>query len=434
MLIKFSVENWQSFREEATLSMLASKERQHRERVAKIGKGKLNLLPIAAIYGGNASGKTKLFNALGFAKNFVIKVTQPDSSIQREYFRLDKECALKPTKFCFQLLIEDICYEFSFSVTDREVVDEKLTIISSYSEKILYLRKGNEISFPDDTKLKEDKRLQFVAEGTRENQLFLTTSTDQKIKNFSPIYDWFKHSLVLISPNSPFLGLGQLIQENNPLNSSVHDALSQLDTGITRLGGIDIAPENIQMPIEVKAKLLEDLSDDGSVTIGRNIILSKKNGTLVAQRLVAYHQTIDGNEIGFEPHHESEGTLRMIELLPGFLNLNKHDNSKVYVVDELDRCLHSIMTRTLIEKYLQSCSPTIRSQLLFTTHDILLMGQDILRRDEIWVTERDKQGGSHLISLGEYKDIRYDKDIRKSYLKGSFGGIPKILSFISHKN
>ncbi len=431
MLIKFSVENWQSFREEASLSMLASKERQHRERVAKIGS-KLSLLPIAAIYGGNASGKTKLFNALGFAKNFIIKVTQPDSPIQRDYFRLDKECASKPTKFCFQLLIEDTCYEFSFSVTDWKVIDEKLATISSYSEKVLYQRMGNEISFPD-LKSNTDKRLQFVAEGTRENQLFLTASIDQKIKNFSPIYEWFKHNLILISPNTPFLGLNQLFQDNNPMNSSVYEALSQLDTGITRLGGIDIAPENIQMPVEVKAKLLEDLSDGGSITIGRNVILSKKNGALVAQRLVAYHQTVDGNEIGFETHHESEGTLRMIELLPGFLNLNKHDNSKVYVVDELDRCLHSIMTRTVIEKYLQSCSPTTRSQLLFTTHDILLMDQDILRRDEIWVTERDKQGSSHLISLGEYKDIRYDKDIKKSYLKGSFGGIPKILSYISHK-
>jgi hypothetical protein len=82
----------------------------------------------------------------------------------------------------------------------------------------------------------------------------------------------------------------------------------------------------------------------------------------------------------------------------------------------------------LIETYLDNCSEKSRSQLLFTTHDALLMDQNIFRRDEMWVTERDPSGISNLISFSEYKDVRYDKDIRKSYLKGHLGGIPRIIA------
>jgi uncharacterized protein len=96
------------------------------------------------------------------------------------------------------------------------------------------------------------------------------------------------------------------------------------------------------------------------------------------------------------------------------------------VIDELDRCLHTLLTRSLLERYLESCSSETKSQLLFTTHDVSLIDQDLLRRDELWIAERDDTGGSTLISFGEYKEIRADKDIRKSYLQGRLGGIPRV--------
>lgn len=431
MLIKFSVKNWQSFRDEAVISMVASRELQHKDRLPKVEKYKMRLLPVAAIYGGNASGKTKFFNALEFAQRFIVRVTQPESAIPREYFRLDKEYANKPTKFNFEILINNICYAFSFSITQREVIEETLKEISSYSEKTLYHRsKGKPINFSNDAKLKSDNRLRFVADGTRDNQLFLTASIDQKIEYFRPIYDWFKHTLVLITPDTSFVGIGYF-EENNPVSSSINDILAKLDTGITRLGGVDIPIESIQMPESVKTKLLEDLPEGGTIPLlhhsGNRIVVSKLNGSISAKRLVSYHESTDGKETLFEMNNESAGTLRTIDLLPVFYDLCDHKNDKVYVVDEIDRCLHTMMTQALIEKYLQSCSSSTRSQLLLTTHDLLLMDQDLLRRDEIWITERDYNGCSSIVSLGDYKGVRYDKDIRKSYLKGSFGGIPKIL-------
>ena len=141
MIISFSVENWMSFRNRATFSMLASRERQHGERVPRIDKYHIRLLPIAAIYGGNASGKTNLFKALNFVKGLVVKGTQPDSLITVDPFRLDPQGVDSPVRFSFELLIDENIYEFSFAVTRKAVLEEKLVHITSTSEKVLYNRK-----------------------------------------------------------------------------------------------------------------------------------------------------------------------------------------------------------------------------------------------------------------------------------------------------
>ena len=85
-----------------------------------------------------------------------------------------------------------------------------------------------------------------------------------------------------------------------------------------------------------------------------------------------------------------------------------------------------MLIRQLLEEYLSNCSTKTRTQLLLTTHNVMLMDQQLLRRDEMWVAERDGAGVSSLFSFSEYKDVRYDKDIRKSYLQGRMGGIPHI--------
>ena len=99
MLINFSLENWASFRDCMTFSMIASRERQHRERVPLAAKYQTRILPIAAIYGGNASGKTNLFKALSFAKNLVVKGTQPESMLRLRLFVLTATVLQKPQAF-----------------------------------------------------------------------------------------------------------------------------------------------------------------------------------------------------------------------------------------------------------------------------------------------------------------------------------------------
>jgi AAA15 family ATPase/GTPase len=430
MILEFSIKNWLSFREQVSLSTIASRERQHRERVPRIDRYKIGILPVTVIYGGNASGKTNLFNALSFAKKLVVKGMQPDSLIPIEPFRLDSSGTDLPVHFSFELLIEDMIYEYSFLVNQKAVLEEKLVRISSSSERILYSRKNNKPNFH--TTLEKDQFLNFAFKGTRDNQLFLTNSVSQKVETFKPVYDWFKNTLELVSPDSRFGPFEQFLNEASPLYSTMNSMLAQLDTGIARLGGEEIPFENLPFPETLKTKLREDVKEGDTVRFldsltNERFLITREGSKLVAKKLVTFHSKTDGSDIQFEMRHESDGSKRVIDLLPVFLKLSAANSKKVYVVDEVNRSLHTILIRRLLEAYLSCCSPKSRSQLLFTTHDVLLMDQQLFRRDEMWATERDKEGVTSLIPFSEFKDIRYDKDIRKSYIQGRLGGVPRIL-------
>ena len=536
MLINFSITNWMSFRDSATLTTVASKERQHGDRLPRIKKYPLRVLPITAIYGGNASGKTNLFQAIKFAKYLIVEGTQPENLIPRDYFRLDSNSPNNPTEFVFDILVEDTVYQYSFSITSFIVVEEKLVEILSTRDKIIFHRYDGKPHF--NSTLAKDNFLKFAFKGTRNNQLFLTNTVNQQIEHFKPIYDWFKYSLELIAPDDRFQPFEQFIDENDPLFNTMNQILAGLDTGITRLGNEEIKLENINISDLLKIKLQAKLKEGESVKIqkwGRQepIIITRKNGQLIANKLISYHrysqhekipsniniesnrrkslidsqeeipsnihQESDGREriidsspqvyyniniesggrkniidsqeeipfnidiesdkgksiidsqeeipsnihqesggrkraidsqqqeIPFNIYQESDGTKRIIDLIPVLLELINPHSKKVFIIDEIDRSLHTLLTRNLLETYLNKCSPETRSQLLFTTHDLLLMEQKLLRRDEMWITERDNSGNSTLIGFSEYDDIRYDKDIRKSYLQGRMGGIPHLL-------
>lgn len=429
MIIRFSIENWMSFRDATTFSMVASRERQHKDRLPTLGKYNTRILPVAAIYGGNASGKTNFFKALSFAKMLVVKGTQPDSHLAVEGFRLDNASIDRPSHFAFELLIDETLYEFAFSVNRKAVLDERLVIITRTSERVLYSRLGNTIDF--DETLKKDQFLQFAFKGTRDNQLFLTNSVSQRVDNFRPIYDWFKDTLELVAPDSRFEPFEQFLDDGHPRYATMNERLSQLDTGIAHLGGEEIAFENIPLPEPIKMMLQEDVKEGMTIRLmpdkNERFIFTRKNGELIAKKLVAYHPKTDGTEAKFDIRQESDGSQRVIDLLPVFLELATPSSKKVYVIDEVDRSLHTLLTRRLLEAYLASCTADTRSQLLLTTHDVLLMDQQLLRRDEMWVAERKPTGASTLVSFAEYKDVRYDKDICKSYLQGRLGGIPRIL-------
>ncbi len=432
MLINFSFENWRSFYESNSFSMVATSERQHGERIPRINKYRTRILPMAALYGGNASGKTNFCQALRFVKKMVVRGTgaEPDRFIDAEPFRLDKKAEEKPSRFTIEILVDEMIYELSFAVTRKKVLEEKLVQITSSSEKVLYDRKDKNIKFH--SSLEKDEFLKYVFKGTRANQLFLTNTISQNNETFKPVYDWFKNNLVLIAPDTRFGAYGYYIDEENPLYGPMNELLTLLDTGIENLGGEEMPLENTAIPEELKEKLQEEVEENIPVLVmspqkHKWYIVKRKNGDLIAKKLVTYHKNWEGEKIQFEMADESDGTRRIIDLLPAFLSLQAKDSKKVYVIDEIDCSLHTLLIKNLIESYLNFCSEATRSQLLITTHDLLLMDQDILRRDEMWVADRNRDGSTIMYSFSDYnKDVRHDKDIRKSCLQGRLGGIPKI--------
>lgn len=429
MIVSFSIENWMSFRDPVSFSMVASRERQHGDRIPRIEKYQMRILPVAAIYGANASGKTNFFKALNFVRNLVLEGTGPDKLIPVEPYRLADGYMEKPSRFRIELLIDGTIYEFSFAVTRRAVVEERLVEITSTSEKTLYNRQGNEPNLH--SSLGRKQFLLFAFQGTRDNQLFLTNSVSQKVYDFKPVYDWFGNSLGLITPDSIYQKFGYLLDENHPMRGAINEIIPQLDTGISRLDFEKIHFDSIPFEESFKKDLNEKIKEGGYVDArfgNERFVFTRIGGEVVANKLVAFHPRPDGKDAKFEFHQESEGSRRVIDLLPAFLGEPPFGLNRVYVIDELDRSLHPLLTRKLIEAYLACCNARSRRQLLFTTHDVSLMDQHLFRRDEMWVAEKNSEGNSDLFSFSDYKDIRYDKDIRKSYLEGRLGGVPLFFS------
>jgi len=413
-----------SYRERVTFSMIASEDEQHYERLSFIHDYQLKVLPIAAIYGGNASGKSNFLKALRFVKKLVGILPESDSPIPIEPFSLSLEYNQQPTRFTLEILVDHAIYEFSFTLNHKDILEEKLLKTSNDIDEIVYTREGDNIQLNENYPfLVNSDYLNFVSQSTKNNQLFLSNAVFFKVEGLKPISDWFKDTLKTVFPESSPSLIEDQLDHDHPLYSYMNSILERLDTGIVQLKYEDIPIENLPISVNLFAS---NLKEGGIFPFG-SIHLFRKGGELKAKKQVAYHRTLSGDEIKFDIEQESNGTRRLIELLPAFLQLSNSSSPIVYAIDEIDNSLHTVLTRTLLEEYLAICGAENRSQLLFTTHDVLQIDKELLRTDEMWVTERKTDGSTTLYSFSDYEEARQDEDIRNSYLQGRLGGIPNLL-------
>ena len=431
MLINFALENWKSFKEPARLSLVEGKCPRKGREIPKIKHYNSGVLPLASIYGGNASGKSNFVEAIEFAQNLIVNGTDSDGKINSEPFLLDNSSENQPSKFEFTLLIDEIIYNYSFSVTQSTVINETLYKYSEDKTPIIqFERNGQEFKFGREF---DKKILRNVTKTTRKGQLMLRNATYLDINYFSSINDWFKNALQVISPSSEFITIHKLLDSESSLAKRVNKTLFSLDTGI-----IGLSKNEFELPSDLVDSLIsrkviskDDLNQSshtvefspGEVKFSLNI----KDGKVVASSLVTQHRKPTGEIVDFDIRKESEGTKRLIDLIPALFDLTQNSTSSVLVIDELDRSLHSYLTKNLIESYLKTCNQNSRTQLIFTTHDLSLISSLPICNDEICVTDRDIDGITRIISIGDFKEIKKDDDILKLYQKGLVGGIPNIL-------
>jgi AAA15 family ATPase/GTPase len=443
MLINFRVSNFLSFREEVEFSALASLERQHRDRIFQSKPLGLNLLPTAAFYGGNGSGKSNLYKALQFAQKLVLQAgAKPEDAIERECFRLDAECRDAPSTFGFDLLIDKQCLRYEFAVTDTAVVAESLSFLNGDETKPIFERNQLEgkdswskTSFKALKLKKEDgKFLHFKTRDTLENQLFVASLRGRNIAVLEDVGDWFKNRLVLLDPRCDFRPVEIGLMQVEAFKAYCIESLEKAGTGIEQIENQSVPFDSAPIPQEMRdhvAKALQSGKKNQIVMIRNPIdrsrfIFLKEEGEIKALKLTTSHKDRNGGSVSFELAEESEGTERLIDLLPAFFELSDPTSDKVFFIDELDRSLHTHLTRGLVESFLDSRTTDSRAQMLFTTHDPLLLDQDLLRRDEIWFIDKHEDGHSELTSLSDFEGIRADKDIRKNYLIGRFAGVPRL--------
>lgn len=432
MLVKFAVENFRSFRDEVVLDMVASSESQHKHHVIEDNQGKkVTILRAAAIYGANASGKSNLVGAISFARDFIINGTKSDQKIPIIPFKLDSSSNEKPSKFEFIIKYQGILYTYGFVIDKNNVLEEWLHVVQNKREAMFFERlttKKDEANVkigPSFAKENSDesKFLQFVAKGTRPNQLFLTEANEKNVSNIKDLLNWFKNVLVIITADQDFSTFYYNNRNDMKFIGFVGDFLRTAGTGIE---AVDIVTE------EFKFEALPDITrffKDGNIVSAFKSRMKVMKGDPGKQEIMRI-KTRHGNKkdkIFLEILEESDGTQRLLDYLPFLYSSCVAGDEKVLLIDELDRSMHPLLSRMIMSFFLRN-EVANKGQMIFTTHDTNLLDKDLLRRDEIWFMEKDKDQNSHLYSLADFK-VRPDLSYGKGYLQGRFGAIPFIGDF-----
>jgi AAA15 family ATPase/GTPase len=449
MLLCLQASNFLSIDSTIEFSMIASKESRHLERVAEGEDMPARVLQTAAIWGGNAAGKSNLCRVIDYAQHMVVRGTRPDAPTGRIPFRLREAANSEPSLFKFEILIpvggEERVFRYAFGVTAKEIVTESLVEIRAVSERTYFTRKspdgGGEPIFTLDwwerSGIPDEERqfARFVAKGTKPNQLFLHEAMDRNLTLLAPIFRWFRDYLVVLGPHDDFHSLEIQESGRHELRDYMADLLGRADTGIKSVEAVEVPVSSLNMAKPLQDDLVASLKEEeGGVLFrsarGERFSVFLKNGELMASRIVTYRESKEGKKVAFETRDESDGTLRLFDLAPMLHDLDTPGCRRVYVIDELDRSMHTQITEALVKAYCGARTKRTRTQLIFTTHDAMLIDQGLLRRDEMWFIERGKFGDTMLESLSDYKDVRYDKDVRKAYLEGRFSGLPRLQPFV----
>jgi len=435
MLVRATFSNIYSFDAPQTISFVAGKGRRLvSHTLRKKSRYAPSLLKSAIVYGANASGKSNLVKCFDFARRMIVNSSRVDEPIQRTPFRLRLSAAHEPSSFEFEIGLDEKLYAYKLAFDDHVILEESLTRILATSEHVLYSRTwtgtDSNIELYENFADKEEKqRFQFIAKNTRPNQPFLTETVESNSERYRNIYDWFRYGIEIIYPEAIFVALDLVVKPGKKIATVYEEFFRNLGLGIAGIReiGLDSEGSAKEIPADVLNNLKKELKNGGQITLtgpnkNRYHLAKDKNGKFELYKIMIAHEIAETHEqVPFDLQDESDGTLRLIDLIPALADMC--ENEKLYVIDELDRSMHAQLTRAFLE-YFFSCSAS-RSQILATTHELDLLDLDLLRKDEIWFVEKDHSSASHLYSLEEFKP-RYDKDIRKGYLQGRFGAIPVI--------
>lgn len=431
MLIRFSVSNYLSFDAEVSLSMVKGRTLKHPNHVIR-GKGsKSDLLRAAVIYGANAAGKSNLVSAIDFARTLITGGVGPSSLIPLVPFKLRRGARDEPSVFEFEFRTRESDYIYGYEITTSEVKSEWLYKVGVKSQNKMFERttvNGKaSVEFGVRAMPKDDAEYaNHVARGTRGNQLFLSECLRQAFTFFEDVYKWFDEDLIVIFPLSTYKPLEQRTSDER-FRELIRSHLNAFDTGITGVHVAEVDFDEMRIPEDLRAHIVQSIGGDKSAQVQaangqRFLVAVDEDGKIRATKLMLKHQSAEAEEVAFDIEEESDGTRRLMDLipvLPGVLHARK-----VVIVDELDRSLHPAISRGFLELFLgQTASES--GQLIATTHESGLLDLELMRRDELWFVEKDKNGASQLYSLEEFAP-RYDRDIQKGYLLGRFGGIPMV--------
>ena len=415
MLIQFRFKNFKSFKDDTILDLSATKITEHSDRVVQAGNEKV--LSTAAIFGANASGKSNVIEAFRFMATYVIESfafggegddkKSKTKKLKHTPFLFDKESRDSESSFEVYFITseETGCksYNYGFTLEQNGVVEEWLNTKSKTARtyKSVFYRNRDELDLSGlPAKSQEIIRLTLERE-----TLIVSLGAKLKISKLKCIRDWFY--------NTNFANFG------NPLENAFLSSL---------------IPDGFADSKDVQQKVVDYFATFDSSIVGFNVEVIKGDDEDSRHvRIDAMHKVIGSDELASIPlEEESDGTLKMFALYPALQDTL--ESGGVLFVDELNARLHPLLVRGFLITFLNPTTNPKHAQLVFTTHDSWQLSNNLLRRDEIWFTEKAQTGVSTLYSLADFVDvdgtkIRKDESYEKNYLLGKYGAIPTLRYF-----
>ncbi|MGN1404745.1 MAG: ATP/GTP-binding protein, partial [Erysipelotrichaceae bacterium] len=366
------------------ISFAASKDKSFEEHLIHVNEKK-TLLPSIALYGANAAGKSNVLLGLYTVKEMVTGNTAKLLKGQKLPW-VPFANSKKPTSFELMYIYNGIRYDYGFSYDENRIYEEYLYHWPNGREALIFSRDDGIYEFREN--IAEQTTL---SSRTPDNKLYLVSSNEWNLPQTENAYKWFQKNLTF------------LIDEQSDASKTV---------------------QKIQSGYDNKVKILKELmkADLGICDIDIKDI-SKKDPLIITTHKI---QNSNGNEDYFElsMDEESAGTRQYFNRVGGWLDAI--EKGRLLVVDEIEDSLHPLLTRRLIEMVHDKNMNQKQSQLLFTTHDALLLDLNIFRRDQIWFAEKnDKTCSTELYSLASFSP-RKGENVRKGYLQGRFGAVPYI--------
>lgn len=407
VLIRFRVENHRSIRDEQELSLVASSLSEHPESVVHAERYDVDLLRVAAVYGANASGKSTLFDALSFMRSAVLesqRTWEPYHGVPRTPFALDPDMRDEPSLFAVDLLIGEVRYEYGFVVDSSRVLEEWLSAYPKGRRQDWMTRDASrKEEFTFSRLLAGENRL--ISALTRPNSLFLSAAAQNNHTALGPLYDWFSSALWIIDDLRRESFIQQVARrcEDEGYRMSLLSILEAADLGI---GGIDVAP-------------------DGKVPAGWSLLPgeSKFLDEIESTPLRLRHRSASRADVGLPWSRESGGTRALLGLAGPMIDVL--ESGGTLVVDEFDRSLHPHLALKVVAMFNDPAINPRNAQLVFNTHDTNLLDTSILRRDQVWFTEKGDDGATHLYPLTDFR-ARKHENLERGYLQGRYGAVPAV--------
>lgn len=446
MLIRFSVENYMSFKKQQVFSMAAGKGSRHSNHIVSIGSNRL--LKSSFVFGANAAGKSNFIHAIDFMRHVVISGDAKSGRNRDRYFRIDPVYSNRPGIFQVELAANNRFYSYGFSIDYRskEFQAEWLYDVTNDKEICFFERDIEENTTKTDLDIpknsKDEMRYEVYKTDISANRLLLSEIAKKDIDDdsvfvpFKAVYNWFLN-IVVIYPYSHAGTINNFFVNSSGDNTSLAELLSSFDTGIEHISSqkkpleeaFSFMPKEemnqiisiIENEIQEHEDVRESMGKGAKNSIGfdnRRFVLSLENGELMAEELMMDH----GNSQDlFDLLDESDGTQRLFDLIPAYEVVK---GGRVVLIDEVDRSFHSKLTEEFVRRYFELTDGSA-CQMICTTHDLNLMTLNLLRKDEIWFAERDNEHSTRLYSLSEFK-TRNDKSVLNDYIQGRYGAIPCI--------